>query len=112
MNRLSGFGFLLSIPSWLLLIGHATAADWIHWRGPDQTGFSRETNLPDEWDPITPGRGNLVWKQPYGCRSTPMVLNGKVHITGALGDNPGVPGAKQKLVTGERVVCFDAATGK
>ena len=27
------------------------AADWTHWRGPDQTGFSRETDLPDEWDP-------------------------------------------------------------
>jgi outer membrane protein assembly factor BamB len=88
------------------------AADWIHWRGPDQNGVSKETNLPDEWDPSTQGKGNLVWKQPYGCRSTPLVLNGKVYITSALGDTPHVPGPKDKLVTGERVVCFDAATGE
>ena len=39
-------------------------------------------------------------------------MNGKVYITGAFGDNPGVPGPKEKLLTGEHVVCFDAATGK
>lgn len=87
------------------------ADDWLHWRGPSQTGYSPETNLPSEWDPGTPGRGNLVWKQPFGCRSTPLIFNGNVYITSALGDNPGVPGPAQKLVTGERVVCFDAAKG-
>jgi outer membrane protein assembly factor BamB len=112
MTRLRGIASVLTVACSLLIVQRSPAADWIHWRGPEQTGFSRETNLPDEWDPGTPGRGNLVWKQPYGCRSTPLVLNGKVYITSALGDNPGVPGPKQKLVTGERVVCFDAATGK
>lgn len=112
MSRSSGFGLFLSTLISLSVIAEVSAADWLHWRGPDQTGFSRETNLPDDWDPQTPGKGNLVWKQPYGCRSTPLVLNGKVYITGALGEVPGVPGPKQKLVTGERVVCFDAATGK
>jgi len=112
MTRSSGFGFLICGFCSLVLTASLKAADWLHWRGPDQTGFSHETNLPDEWDPGTPGRQNLVWKQPYGCRTTPMVFNGKVYITGAFGDNPGVPGPAQKLVTGERVVCFDAATGK
>lgn len=111
MTRTCRISFLVSSFCSLFLVASLDAADWLHWRGPDQTGFSRETNLPDEWDPLTPGKGNLVWKQPYGCRSTPMVLNGKVYITSALGDTPGVPGPKQKLVTGERVVCFDAATG-
>jgi outer membrane protein assembly factor BamB len=96
----------------LCLCGESSAADWLHWRGPDQTGFSRETGLPEDWDPNTPGRQNLVWKQPYGCRSTPLVFNGKVYIVSAINDTPYVPGPKDKLVTGERVVCFDAATGK
>ncbi|HVK13263.1 MAG TPA: PQQ-binding-like beta-propeller repeat protein [Gemmataceae bacterium] len=95
----------------LCLCGESLAADWLHWRGPDQTGFSRETGLPDEWDPNTPGRQNLVWKQPFGCRSTPLVMAGKVYIVSALNDIPGVPGPKEKLVIGEQVVCFDAKTG-
>ena len=109
MTRLRWLGLALLSN---LFTTEAFAADWTHWRGPDQTGFSRETNLPDEWDPAIPGKGNLVWKQPYGCRSTPLVLNGKVYIVSALNDKPGVPGPAQKLVTGEQVVCFDAATGK
>ena len=111
MTRRRWFGWLLAV---LCCAGGSTAsaADWIHWRGPEQTGQSRETNLPDDWDPATPGRSNLIWKQPFGCRSTPLVLNGKVFINGAQGDTPFVPGQKEKLVTGERVVGFDAKTGK
>src|SRR5580700_11378640 len=51
--------------------------DWTHWRGPLQTGYSPEKNLPDDWDPRTPGKNNLIWKQPYGCRSAPMIMNGR-----------------------------------
>ena len=105
-------GFLFSAICILSLAGKSTASDWLHWRGPQQTGYSTETGLPDYWDPNTPGKGNLVWKQPYGCRTTPLIMNGKLYITGPFGDNPGVPGPKEKLLTGERVACFDAATGK
>src|SRR5438309_11725732 len=80
------------------------AADWLHWRGPEQTGVSRETNLPDKFglDPAKPG-SNLVWKVPYGCRSTPMVMGGRVFVINSDGS-----GADE----GERVMAFDAATGK
>lgn len=109
MTRLIWIGCLVLLSA---QNGSVRAADWTHWRGPDQTGFSRESNLPDDWDPGTPGKQNLVWKQPYGCRSTPLILNGKVYVTSALNDTPFVPGPKEKLVTGERVTCFDAATGE
>src|SRR6202035_3826639 len=93
-------------------VNTACAADWLHWRGPEETGFSHEKNLPDEWDPRTPGKNNLVWKASYGCRSTPLVMNGKVYIIGAAGETPNVPTPAQKAKIGERIVCFDAKTGK
>ncbi len=89
-----------------------SGSDWLHWRGPLQTGFSPEKNLPDEWDPRTPGKNNLIWKQPYGCRSTPLVMNGRVYIIGADNEPLGVPTLKEKHLIGERVTCFDAKTGK
>ncbi len=80
------------------------ADNWLHWRGPEQTGASRETDLPDKWssDPAAPD-SNLVWKAPYGCRSTPLVMNGRTFIINSEGE-----GANE----GERVMAFDANTGK
>jgi len=95
---------LLSSPCAPCLRGELFAADWLHWRGPEQNGVSRETNLPDTWsdDPADPNN-NLVWKAPYGCRSTPLVMGGKVFIIN--GDSSG-------LTEGERVMALDAKTGK
>jgi outer membrane protein assembly factor BamB len=79
------------------------AGDWIHWRGPEQDGFAPATDLPSKWSPANAGENNLVWKQPYGGRSTPLVMNGRVYIIDDAGE-----GVKEQ----ERVVCFDADTGK
>ncbi|MFL5328195.1 MAG: PQQ-binding-like beta-propeller repeat protein [Gemmataceae bacterium] len=80
------------------------AADWIHWRGPTQNGVAFDTNLPDTFglDPADP-KSNLIWKAPYGCRSTPLVMKGKVYIINS--DGAGIN-------EGERVMAFDAQTGK
>jgi outer membrane protein assembly factor BamB len=79
--------------------------DWLHWRGPAQTGSSTETNLPDKFslDPKDEN-SNLLWKAPYGCRSTPLIMAGKVYII----NDDGPEGIRE----GERVMAFDAATGK
>jgi len=101
------------VNGWILLSGlcvlcasvvHLSAGDWIHWRGPMQVGYSPDTNLPDRFgmDPADP-QSNLVWRQPYGCRSTPLVMNGKVFIINSDGEG---------VNEGERVMAFDAATGK
>lgn len=90
----------------LLLAGGAVAlaADWYHWRGPFQTGVSPETNLPEKFslDPKDPD-SNLVWRAPFGCRSTPLVMNGRVFLINNVG---------KAITEQERVLCLDADTGK
>jgi outer membrane protein assembly factor BamB len=85
----------------MLLATPAHASDWLHFRGPGQNGVAADTGLPDKW---SPAGENLVWKQPFGGRSTPVVVNGKVCIIN--GANP------SSLTEQERVMCFDAKTGK
>lgn len=78
----------------------ARAADWAEWRGPARDGVSAEKGLPEKW---SPAGDNLAWKAPYGGRSAPIVLNGRVYL-----QNTAEKGDREQ----ERVMCFDAATGK
>jgi outer membrane protein assembly factor BamB len=73
---------------------------WTHWRGPTQNGISGNRDLPDTW---VQGGENQLWSQPYGGRSCPLVMNGRVYIIGAAGEG---------VTTHERVVCFNAETGE
>jgi outer membrane protein assembly factor BamB len=83
----------------------AVAADWVHWRGPEQDGVSRDKNLPETFNPNGPaGQGNVIWKQPYGGRSTPLILKGRLYMVSGYD--------MAKPTEGERVVCFDAETGE
>src|SRR5262245_51580703 len=72
------------------------AGDWLHWRGAEQNGVSRDTDLPESWslDPADPN-SNLIWKAPYGCRSTPLIMGGKVFIINSDGSG---------MNEGERIV--------
>ena len=78
-----------------------TSPSWPSWRGPEQTGVSREIGLVDSW---SPEGENLLWKAPIGGRSTPIVMNGRVYII--------TLGGEDKLHWHERVVSLDAETGK
>ena len=100
MPRLSRLALLLG----MLAAAPVSAADWIHWRGPDQTGQSKDSGLPDTFDLAAVGKGNLIWKQPFGGRSAPLIMGGKLfQINGA-------DTAKPTEV--ERIQCLDADTGK
>src|SRR5262245_32619810 len=112
MTRRFWFASLLAALATLGLGNSAPANDWIHWRGPEQTGLARDTGLPDRWDPFQPGRDNLIWKAPVGYRSTPVIMGGKMYVIAAAGDVPRVQSEAEKLVTGERIVCMDTGTGK
>lgn len=76
------------------------ASDWAEWRGPKRDGVSAERNLPVKW---SPAGENLAWKAPYGGRSAPIVMGGRVYLQNTAGK-----GATEQ----ERVMAFDADTGK
>jgi outer membrane protein assembly factor BamB len=82
--------------------------DWTYWRGPEQNGISRETGLPDDWNPDGGEGSNVLWKrEDIGGRSTPVVMRGKLYtIVGER--NPKDP----DLFLQEKVVCLNAETGE
>jgi outer membrane protein assembly factor BamB len=84
----------------LVPAGVRSGSDWTDWRGPARDGVSREKGLPARWSP----KGeNLVWKAPYGGRSAPIVMGGRVFLFNSAGADETMQ---------ERLICFNADTGK
>lgn len=75
-------------------------ADWAEWRGPNRDGVSTEKNLPVKW---SPAGENLAWRAPYGGRSAPIVMGDRVYLQNSAGQGESLQ---------ERVLCFNADTGK
>ena len=71
---------------------------WLSWRGPRQNGTSLETGLPDQIDVKSP-----LWIAPFPGQSTPVIANGKLYITGYVGEGPDLQ---------EGIACYDAETGE
>src|SRR5438132_1413740 len=81
------------------------AGDWYSWRGPEQNGVSRETDLPERFNVRSEGPdSNLIWKADFGGRSTPIVMNGRVYLINDADEGT--------INEQERVMCFDANTGE
>jgi len=98
---------LLVVGTFIVATGTAAEVDpldWPYWRGPEGNSISRETGLPDKVNPKGGDGSNLLWKSEKGAgRSTPIVMNGMLYTL--VRDEPGTK------VEGEKVICFDAATG-
>ncbi len=77
----------------------AVAEDWPNWRGPARNGTSAETGLISSWS--VEGE-NLIWRQDFVGRSTPVVFDGRVCSSGRVGEG---------ITRQEMVACFDAETG-
>lgn len=87
--------------AWVAGMGPLMAATgWLAWRGPEQTGVSRETGLPER---IVLNGENHLWTADFPGKSTPVIADGRLYIMGYLGDGPDLQ---------EGVACFDAETGK
>ena len=83
-----------------LAFSFVMANDWAEWRGPARDGISTEKNLPEKW---SPAGENLAWKAPYGGRSAPIVVGDHLYLQN---------GAGQGETLQERIMCFNADTGK
>jgi outer membrane protein assembly factor BamB len=79
---------------------NADVKGWLDWRGPNQTGTSTETDLPDTWK--LKGENDL-WNVEIQGGGTPVAANGKVYVLGYGGEGADLQ---------EIVACYDAKTGK
>src|SRR5690348_11832099 len=66
---------------------------WLSWRGPEQTGVSRETGLPDKVS-----AQDALWVADFAGASAPVIANGKLFAMGHIGRGPDLQ---------EGVACFD-----
>lgn len=91
----------------------ANAEDWPQWMGPQRDGVWRETGIVEKF----PADGlKAKWRvKVAGGYSGPAVVGGRVFLTDYVresGDATNSPSRRNKLTGTERVLCFDADTGK
>lgn len=107
----------LNLGTWVVALAlsaaPALANDWAKWRGPEQTGVSREKNLPEKW---SPDGENLAWTAPVGGMSCPIVMDGRVYSFTRVGEVPAGEGLTSTVDPGpktqEALTCLDEKTGK
>ncbi|MCI0376621.1 MAG: PQQ-binding-like beta-propeller repeat protein [Gemmataceae bacterium] len=86
MSQLSPIPRLLLVGIVFLLGAAIAHADnWPHWRGPDNTGVSKETGVPWQWSESK----NVLWTVPMPGRggSTPVVWNDRIFLTSGDGND-------------------------
>ena len=88
------------------------AADWPQWMGPNRDGVWPETGIVEKLPESGP---TVLWRADVsGGYSGPAVAGGRVFVTDYVteGETAGDPGKRDKLEGTERVLCFDAKTGR
>lgn len=97
----------------ILCYASARADDWPQWRGPQRDGVWRESGIVDTI-PATglPVRWRVAVKGGY---SGPAVAEGRAYLTDydrPEGPLANAPNDRTQLAGRERVLCFEATTGK
>ena len=89
--------------AWLLAsltLTAAAAEDWSQFRGPNGTGVSQTTGLPEKFGP----NQNVIWKTPLPPgHSSPVLTRNRIFITAHT---------KEKETYKLLVICLDRDTGK
>jgi outer membrane protein assembly factor BamB len=95
MNR------LLVLAAAIAFVSLFTAADWLQFRGSDQTSLAADSKLPLKLD----AEKNLAWKSPLMGKgvSGPIVVGERIYVTASSG------GDKQDHL---HVLAYDAKSGK
>ncbi len=98
----------------LILVSQvAVADDWPQWNGRTRTGIYSESQTIRS----IPSDGlRKLWSQPVNLGySGPSVSAGRIFLTDYIkksGESTNNPGVRDELTGTERVLCFDAASGK
>lgn len=93
--------WLIAVVVSLLFVESAWAEDWPQWRGPTRDGAWTEKGVLQS---IPPDGLKFLWRTPVGLGlSSPIVAQGRVFVTDVDLTRP---------LTKERVLCFEAASGK
>jgi len=95
------------------LIRPALSDDWPQWLGPQRDSVWREQGIVRTF----PAEGlKVLWRAPVALGyAGPAVAEGRVYVADYVrraGDGDSGPTARDKLDGSERVLCFDAATGR
>lgn len=90
--------------SWIILLlihGTSLASDWPQWRGPNRDGVWTESGIVSSF----PSTGLVPkWKAPVGFGySSPIIANGMLYLNDLV---------VEKRTVHERVLCFNARSGK
>jgi outer membrane protein assembly factor BamB len=94
LGALAGSACLVST----LAVSAAPVKGWLSWRGPEQTGVSRETGLPSKVS-----AKDALWVADFPGQSAPVIASGKLYAMGYEGTGPDLQ---------EGIACFDAQSGQ
>jgi len=110
---------LVLVAAWVAPLVAGETINWPQYRGPQVDGLAEGATLPDAWSATE----NVVWKTnlPGWGWSSPVVWNGKVFVTAAVGEQElgrpvigGYPGGRVQQTDVHRwmVYCLDFDSGK
>ena len=98
-----------------LMATTVSAEDWPSWRGPSGQGFSKEKNLPLNWNK---DGTNILWKAKLPGQegknrqdqnqSSPIIIKNQIIISASFW-REGIDAPKE--YPEHHVVCFDLTTG-
>jgi outer membrane protein assembly factor BamB len=97
--RLGMVTLVLGVGATLPQQAETAVKGWLSWRGPEQTGVSRETGLPDRLE----SKEDALWSVDFPGQSTPVIADGRLYILGYQGEDADLQ---------EGISCFDAETGE